>query len=236
MNLIQTIDLARNLLNEPLSACRTFPDNTSSFYTDSTLITYFNVIQDDLQNEIISEDEAFFETATYLSITDGCATYDLPSGTIKIKRVEDTRGNGQPTEIRPVTLNDKNTYSSLDIRCATFQGGGYYLVGETITLTQTPTFGGTAAIRITYSRDLADVSAATAISSIPPQHHQTIAWGIVRYALVQGQTNTDFGDRINREYEKRLKRLREFISKRQVQRPRQVKVMSGDTTQYNRGY
>ena len=109
---VQIIDTARALINEPLESGRTFPDDTSSFFADSTLLKFFNTVQQEIANNIIDADENYFLTSTFLNITDGCSTYDLPSGTIKIKRVEDVRAGSSnlPTEIRPVTINNRGEY------------------------------------------------------------------------------------------------------------------------------
>ena len=92
MTLIEVIDTARFLLNEDLAASRTYPDDSSSFFKDTTLQRYFNIIQEEMQNEIIQTFEDYFLTSTFLSITAGCAGYLLPSGTIKVRRLEDVRG------------------------------------------------------------------------------------------------------------------------------------------------
>jgi len=89
VTLIETIDAARALLNEPLSADRSFPDNTSSFYTDSQLIDYFNIIQQDVSTEIMQTFEDYFLTQTNLTISGGVSDYDLPSRFVKVRRVED---------------------------------------------------------------------------------------------------------------------------------------------------
>ena len=40
---IELIDRARDLLNEPLDSTRTFPDDSSSFFKDTTLRRYLNI-------------------------------------------------------------------------------------------------------------------------------------------------------------------------------------------------
>lgn len=221
MNLLETVDAARNLLNEPLEASRSFPDNTSSFWTDSILTTYHNLVQQDLQNVIVQADEEFFVTASYLGISAGTAEYTLPSDLIKVRRVEDNRDPGSPIEIVPVRLNDRGIlYSSEhEIRSRSNFQGGYYLRGNQIVLTDTPTFTNASAIRVIFSKRVADVTAGTNTSEIPAQYHHVTVWGIVQKALFQQQSDPEIA---TKEYEKGRMALKMEIENRQTQRPRRV--------------
>jgi hypothetical protein len=219
MTLIEVIDAARFLLNEDLDAARSYPDDTSSFFKDSTLQRFFNIIQEEVQNEIIDTYEDYFLTQTFLAITAGCAGYQMPSGTIKVRRVEDVRGSGDPVEIKPVTINDKG-YGFYELTSSVWKGGNYYLAGNELVLTSTPSFSNASAIRLHYIKRLPDVTAATGISEIPPNHHGTLVYGIYKMGLIQQQAPTD---KAELEYEKRLNRLKKHAESRQVQRPRRVK-------------
>ena len=224
MTLIEVIDNARALVNEPLSACRTFPDDTSSFWTDTQLTSYFNIVQSDVENELIQTFEDYFVTQTFLTISAGISEYDLPSGMIKLRRVEDTRGNGRTQEIRPVTINHaEEDYFTLE--SASFRGGSYYIRGNQIVLTSTPTFTDNSAIRLHYERKLTDLAIATATSELPPEHHQVLIWGIVRLCLFQQQSDTTLADN---EYFRRINNMKKQAENRQVQRPRLVKTVYGD--------
>lgn len=224
--LIEVIDKARNLLAEPLDSTRTFPDNTSTFFTDNILTTYHNLVQEEIQQELIQTYEDFFLTQTALNITDGCASYQLPSGLIKVRRVEDIRNqtNSDPIEIKPVTINNRDQNGFL-LDSGSFRGGGYYLHGTQIILTSTPSFTDASAIQLHYIKKIPDVTAATATSEIPVEFHNVIVWGIVKYALFQQQGDTTIADR---EYEKLLAKMKRDAENRQVQRPRKVKDVYKD--------
>jgi len=222
MTLLQVIDTARALVNEPLSAGRTFPDNTSSFWTDSILIDYFNVIQQDVSLEVMQSFEDYFLTQTTLNISANVTEYTLPTDFVKIRRVEDIRGSINPVEIRPVTLNDKAAGNRIFTEVSgIFVGGGYYIKGDTIVFTQTPATTEDSSIRVYYVKSLADISAGSSISEIPTEHHRVLVWGMVKYMLFQQQSDTTKADE---EYQRLLIKLRMQAENRQIQRPRRVKI------------
>lgn len=225
MTLVDVIDNARSLCNEPLTIGRSFPDNTSSFWTDSILIQYFNQVQQEVQNEIIQTFEDYFLTQTNLTIVNGTAQYALPTGFIKVRRVEDIRNPTDPVEILPTGINERGTKGPL-VRntSSTYWPGGYYLKGSYIVFTDTPTFSDTSAITLYYLKSLTDLSAASSVSDIPVEHHPVLVWGLVKNMLFQQQSDTAKADT---EYEKKLQRLRSYCEDRQVQRPRRVHRTSG---------
>lgn len=221
MTLIETIDAARGLLNEPLDSSRTYPDNTSSFWTDSILTTYFNIIQQEVQQEIIQTFEDYFLTSTDLAIVNGTSDYTLPTGFIKARRLEDRRVTTAPVEILPCTINDRSGGGGgkFTIASATVFAGGYYIRGNQIVLTDTPTYTNSAAIRLYYIKSLADVTAASLTSEIPIEHHRVLVWGIVKYALFQQQSDNTLA---NAEYDKHMSNIKKQAENRQIQRPRRV--------------
>lgn len=221
MTLQEVIDNARNLLNEPLSTTRTFPDNTSSFFTDAILTTYHNLIQNEVQNEIVQADEDFFVTQTFLSVSANIAEYTLPTNFVKARRVEDVRNAASPIEIWPITINQRSNMSPGGLRnnSADFRVGAYYLRGNQIVLTDTPTFTNNSAIRLHYVYRLTDIASGTSTSEIPIEHHRLLVWGVVKLALFQQQSDTALADR---EYEKHITRMRQEIEGRQTQRVRRV--------------
>lgn len=218
MTLIEVIDSARALLNEPLAAARTFPDDTSSFWTDTILAKYFNMAQQELQHEIIQTFEDDFVTQSYLSIVNGTAEYTLPSQTIKVRRVEDNRDVAAPVEIVPVTLNNRGGIVHY-VHCSTFVGGGYYIRGNQIVLTDTPTFTNASAIRVHFLKALADVTAGSNTSELPEGCTRCLIWGIVKLALFQQQSDTTIA---NAEYQNHLTKIQKQGEDRQIQRPRKV--------------
>lgn len=225
MTLIEAIDVARSLINEPLASTRTFPDNTSSFFTDTVLQGYFNHIQEEVQGDIEQSFEDYFLTQSFLSITAGCADYSIPSGTIKIRRVEDVRNATNPIEIVPVTLNNKYLGGISEVYSQVGVGNAYYIVGNRIILTETPTYSNASAIQLHRTKRLPDVTAGSNTSELPPEHHGILVWGVVKMALFQQQSDITLA---SLEYEKRLTKLRRFVENRQVQRPRKVNSTYGD--------
>lgn len=221
MTLIEVIDSARALANENLDSSRSFPDNTSSFWRDSDLINYFNMVQQEVALEIGQVYEDFFLTQTNISIVAGTAEYALPTDFMQMRRVEDRRSTS-PREVYPVTINEKEgDLGFYGAYSGSYPMGSYYLKGARIVLTDTPTFTDTSAIRMYYIQRLPDVSGATATSAIPVEHHRILVWGLLRYM----QTSQQGQDRnhIDLEYEKALIKLRQYCENRQIQKPRMVK-------------
>ena len=225
MTLIQIIDQARALAGEPLSATRSFPDNTSSYWADQTLVNYFNQVQSDLVQDIVQANEDFFTTHSDLNITDGCDTYAIPSGTLKVRRVENIRNDtNNPTEIRPVTLNNRDIASDfgplIDAGSPANLGQGYYLRGTQLVLTETPTFTDTAAIRLWFVRQPGDICAGTSISAIPVEHHRVAVWGLLE--MMQTEQQGDTKDAVIRYERGRLNMIKQ-VENRQTQRPKRVR-------------
>lgn len=226
MTLIQVIDVARGLLNEPLDASRTFPDNTSSFWTDAQLTAYFNLAQTEVQQEIVQSFEDYFITQTTLSIVNGTAEYTLPSGFNKIRRLEDVRDVRNPSPILPVSLNNRTGDNfSQERNSAAPVTGGYYIRGSQIILTETPTYTDASAIRMHYVKTIGDLSAGSETSEIPAEHHRALVWGVVKFALFQQQSDTTLA---NQEFEKHLIKIKMQAENRQLQKPRKVVRSQGD--------
>lgn len=218
MTLIEVIDAARGLAGEPLSSTRSFPDNTSSFWQDSVLISYVNLIQSDMAQEIIQANEDFFTTNSDLNITANCATYTLPSRFVLVRRVEDIR-TGTPTEIPPVTLNNRSHLGYVRNTSQAFDQG-YYLLGNNIVFDSTPTFSNTAAYRMWYARTPADLNTASDVSEIPVEHHRIMVWGLL--AMMQEEQQGD-SSKADARYERGLQKMVKQVENRQTQRARTVK-------------
>ncbi len=220
MTLIEVIDAARSLCNDELSACRTFPDNTSSFWKDSTLINYFNVIQQDVSLEIMQTFEDYFLTSTDFNISANVAAYTLPTRFVKCRRVEDLENSAAPYEILPTTINERNDSYFRRTNSGVLSYGYYKIQGNQFVLETTPDTTRNSAIRMHYIRALADVTAASNSSDIPVEHHRVIVWGLVRYMLFQEGRDTSKADG---EYQAMVLNLKKQAENRQIQRPRKVK-------------
>lgn len=225
MLMIDVIDAARAILNEPLSTARSFPDNTSGFWTDATLLSYFNLVQRDIMNDIIGVDEEYFVTQSALSIVNGTDNYAFPSGAIKIRRIEDIRQANNPVEVYPVDLNSRERAidSLYQLPSGTNYVGGYYIRGNRIVLTDTPTFTNASAIMVYYIREIPELTTtqATGVSEIPAEFHNLLVWGIVKYSQYQQGVADSFAAQ---EYERLNARMKNQAEDRQVQRSRRVKT------------
>ena len=219
--LIQTIDSARNLINEPLDSSRSFPDNTSSFWTDSVLTDYYNLISEEVFRELVDLDEAYFTTNTFLSIISGQAEYTLPSDLYKIKRVEDNRTTNT-LEIPQIKLSEKGR-AVVDLiavqRNRDAFANAHYILGNRIIFDITPNFTNDSAIRIHYAKRVERINSATSTNTIPPEFNNVVVWGIVKYALLQQQSEDTTSIR---EYERLLREMRKQGERRSIQRPRRV--------------
>jgi len=225
MTLIQAIDQARALLNEPLNTARTFPDNTSSFWTDNIMIGYHNLIQSEIQQELIQADENYFVTQTSITFVAGTGNYTLPTDLVKIRRVEDLRGDQtNPLEIAPVKMSERDKAQRSIVDTNPPLHGGYYLVGNQIHFIETPTNSLASAVRLFYVQRLTDVSAGSNSSEIPAEYHPILVWGIVKNCLFQQQADTSMADK---EYNSLMSKMKKQAESRQIQRPRKVSIRNG---------
>lgn len=222
MTLLEVVDTARLLINEPLDSSRTFPDNTSSFWTDSELIVYTNMVQQEIQNEIVQVFEDYFVTQTTFNIVSGCADYTLPPGFIKSRRLEDFRGSTiYPVEIEPITMNERiQRHPYVNQNNGSPLMNGYYIRGNQLVFNEAPDFTNSAAIRLFFVKGISDLSSQSQVSEIPLEHHRLMPVGVARYCLMRQQSDTS---RLDLEYEKGLQKLKMQCEDRQVQRPRKVK-------------
>lgn len=224
MTLLEVIDTARGIINEPLDSSRTFPDNTSSFWGDGILTTYHNLVQQEVQQEVIQSFEDYYVTQTTINVVGGVAAYTLPTDMIKLKRVEDLRDPNDPVEILPIKWSERGSDVDLLVQSSILWGGGYYFRGNQIVFDVTPNFTQGSAVTLSYVQRIADVTAATSTSAIPAEHHRVLVWGIVKLALFQQQSDTTLAVR---EYERQLDMMKKQIENRQIQRPRRVARTKG---------
>lgn len=222
MLVIEAIDQSRNLLSEPLSDTRTFPDDSSTFFTDTELLGFLNLVQQEIQQEIIRAGEDYFITQTTISIVADTSAYDLPGDFIKMRRVQDGRFQS-PIVIEPVTLNDPQFTSFPQI----IQGSNgvpreYYIKGTQIVFRPTPNFTTASAVTIHYVVRTPDFASSDSTQSltIPVQWQRAVVWGITKYALFKQQTPDNFADN---EYTKALKDIRQQADGRQSQKSRSVR-------------
>jgi hypothetical protein len=220
MTLVEVIDAARDILNEPLSSGRSFPDNSSGFWRDTTLQGYHNLAQVEVAQEIIQTFEDHFITDSFLNISAGVNRYGLPSTFVKMRRVEDLRGGG-PIEIMPVRLNEGGYYTPLGSINDVGLQAGYHLEGSSIVFEGTPTYTQNSSVRIWFIKNAPDVTAGTNSSELPTEAHRALVWGICKYAMHQQQADNNFAAI---EFEKHIRKIKEQAENRQVQTPRRVYI------------
>jgi hypothetical protein len=225
MTVIETIDLARDLLNEPLASGRSFPDDSSSFYEDSTLLGYFNREQQILQNILVQSHEHFFVTSTSIDIVADTDEYSLASGVMKLVRVEWIGGTNQdPIEIMPMSFNEKELHQGLKIGVtAVGDVRTYAIKGDSLLLRPKPKSTQASGVKYYYVQRLPDLASGTSTSPIPPEFHEAISWGIYKRSLIQQEASAESVTVALAEYNRLISEVRQWAENRQIQRPRFVK-------------
>lgn len=224
--LLEIVDLARSLLNEELSAGRTFPDDTSSFWRDTTLREYANRAQHEVAGMINQVHEFFFVTSTSITLSASVDEYALPLDVLKIVRVEDIVTENNPIELLPITFNDKDAYALnyntglLAVRENVGQPRQYAIKGDRIVFRPRPASNQASAIRVHYIKRLSDLSAASDVSEVPDEWYELLGWGVVKKAQYQQEGDTTVAIA---EFNRLSKGMMNSLENRQVQRPRFVK-------------
>lgn len=223
MTTIETIDLARSLLNEPLDSARTFPDNSSNFYQDSVLLKYYNQTQQEIANVIVQAYENYFATSTDITIIANQDTYTLHSSVLKVTRMEWIKDDvTNPEEIKPISFNEKDdAISSITRTNSTTRA--YAINGDSLILRPYPVNSEASAIRCHFIKKIPDSTAGSSVSEIPSTYHEALAWGIVKKALFQQEAGADSMAMASNEYSRIINKITEWCENRQIQMPRSVK-------------
>lgn len=229
MTTIQIIDMARDIIKSPLDASRTFPDDSSSFFKDSVLLNFLNRAQQEVQNRLVQTFENWFVTSTNISLSAGTESYDMPSGCLKILRMENIENSSNPIEIIPVSFNDKERFSNNMTTGITAISISlhYAIAGEKILLKPTTTRSVTNAIRIYYIKRLDDLSTGSSVSELPIEYHEILVWAILKKMAIMQESNPEFLSLVIGEYNRLLAEMTVTAEDRQVQRPRFVKKNRG---------
>ena len=220
--------MVRDLLSEPVnnSTTLTFPNDTDSFWKDSTLLTYLEQEEKDIANEISDADENFFVTQTSIDIVANTREYALPSDFRKMVRCEELQGSNT-TPLSPIAFNDKENYGYQDLS-ATDNICGYYIKGNYIGFSPEPQQTEASGVRLHYIQCVPDFDRSAIISSslesiIPKEHRELLVWGAVKRAMFQQESTGEQYMAALNEYNKRVTNLKKWIEDRQIQRPRRVK-------------
>jgi hypothetical protein len=227
MQVIEIIDFARNILKSPLDAARAFPDDSSSFFSDTILLNFLNREQNVLQNKLIQSFENWFTTSCAININSGQEAYDMPSGCMRIIRMESTEDPENPREIFPMSFNDKEKYSTVLVNGVTSVGqlNHYAIFGGKIYVRPKPKKSTTNGLTFFYVRKLDDLTSGTQVSDIPGEYHELLAWGIVKRGMIMQEANAEAIAIISNEYNRLYAEMAVNAEDRQSQRPRQVKRM-----------
>jgi hypothetical protein len=223
---IQVIDIARDYLKDPLASTRSFPDNTSSFFKDSTLLNFYNQAQQRIQNKLVQSFENWLVTSTSVSLVNGQEGYSLPSDMLKVVRIEDVQDTTSPVPLTPMSLNDKDDVSRGGVwvnLTSTRSVTNYAIKGKSFIVRPIPNINATNALKIYYSKRLPDFSSASSVSELPLEYHELLALGIVRRALIQQEASTEAIAVIRAEYNDLFREMTTTAEDRQVQRSRHVK-------------
>lgn len=226
MTVIETVDFCRDLLNEPLDSTRTFPDDSSSFYKDTTLLGYFNREQQVVQQVLIQSFENYFITSTSIDTVNNQEEYTMATSVMKILRME-WIGNGtgsDPIEIFPMSVNEKEYYQGLRIGVTSVGSVRTYAIkGRSFIFRPKPQTTQNSAIKYYFVQRLSDLSSGTSTSLVPPQYHEAIGWGIYKRALVQEEASVESITVALSEYNRLISEMRLSAENRQIQKPRFVK-------------
>jgi len=226
MTTIEVIDAARKILKDKLPSTRTFPDNSSSFFEDTEMLGWYNWAQLEVQNKLVQTFENWFVTNTGITIVAGTDSYPLPSGCLKVVRVEDITDTAAPVEILPMTFNDKDKHlSSLHINISGDSDIEYYAIyGGRFIFRPIPSSGGINKIRVYYSRRVEAIIDASSCSTIPDEYHELLVWSVVENGLIKQEATAEAMNVVLGRRNRLVADLVTTAEDRQVQRSRQVRI------------
>ena len=229
MTLIQVIDAARQIVKDELDSARTFPNNSSSFFTDSEMTTWFNLTQKEVQNKLIQTFENFFVTSTSIDIVANQEEYSMPIDHVKIIRVEDIQNTSAPIEVYPISFNDKERYTPIFNTNITALGyvHGYSIKGNSFIFRPRPDRSINSGVRVYYSKQIPDYVSATSCSIIPDNFHEALMWGVIRRAYAKQESTPEALSMAEGNFNRLMKEMVNTAENRQVQRSRRVKRRKG---------
>lgn len=227
MNLLQTIDTARGFLKDPLPATRSFPDDSSTFFTDTEMTRWYNMEQNSVQNQMIQTFENWFVTSTSITTVANTEEYTMPTDLVKVIRLEDYQNSQSPREMYPISFNSKDRYSSQYPweNTGTNLPGFYAIRGGNLVLRPIPKKA--SELKLYYSYRIPERVSATSCSAIPDEYHELMMWGMVKKGLVKQESTPEAYALAVQEYTRLLNELKSTSDNRQAQRSRRVKRRRG---------
>jgi len=225
MTVIEILTAARKILKDEI-ASGTFPNDSSSFFTDSEMLTWLNWAQREYQNKLVQAHEQWFVTATSINIIAGSEEYDMPCASLKIVRVEDIRDTSAPVEIYPITFNEKDKYSYFEQLSGANIGSivnQYAMRGNKFVFRPRPTTSMNSAVRVYYVRRVDDLVTASDISDIPLEYHELLVWSVVENGMIKQEATAEAMATVLARRNRLVADLAITAEDRQVQRSRQVR-------------
>lgn len=229
MNKLEIIDASRRILKDVLDPARSFPDDSSSFFTDSEMIDWHYWAEVEVQSKLIQTHENWFTTSTSINTVAGQEEYSMPCGVLNVVRVEDYTDSSAPIEIHPMSFNSKDRYgANLSTGHSSVGSVCYYAIqGSKFVLRPPPAETKTSAIRVYFSKIVPKTTSASTCSTIPDQYHELIIWGIVENGLIKQEANAEAMSVVLGRRNRLVEDLMKTGQSRQVQHPRQVRRKKG---------
>jgi hypothetical protein len=221
MTCIQIIDAARSILKDPLDSSRAFPYD-ESFYKDTDLLTDLNFEQRTIANKLIQTYENYFVTQTSIGVSSAQDYYQLPTDMIKILRLEDATNSNATIELIPTTFNDLDYFQPTIFGISSIGSITHYAMkGNYLVVRPVPSTNRT--LRLHYCKRLDDMVSQSQVSEIPLEYHEILMWGIVKRALIRGESTPEALQVAMGEYTRLYKEMEFTAEDRQVQRSRSVR-------------
>jgi hypothetical protein len=222
MTVIEIINAARSILKDPLETSRTFPDDVSSFYKDTDLLTDLNFEQRTIANKLIQSYENYFVTQTTIGISANQDYYSMPTDLIKVLRLEDSTNSNATIELIPTTFNDLDYFQPTIFGISSIGSITHYAMkGNYIVVRPVPATSRT--LRLHYCKRLEDLVSGSQSSEIPLEYHEILMWGVIKRALIRGESTPEAMQIAISEYSRLIKDMEYTAEDRQIQRSRTVR-------------
>lgn len=229
MTLLEVIDLSREFLKDELPATRAFPDDSSTYFKDTSLIRFYNAEQKRLQNKLVQSFENYFVTSTLTSVVSDTEEYSIPSGTIKIVRIENVETTNNPIPLTPISFNEKDTvsYDGRFVTNHTYTPTYYAIKGNSLILRPIPSKNITNGLKIYFSKRVSDITSASSVSVIPPEYHELLSIGVAVRGMQKQEASTESIAVLDKHYRELFNEMTLSAEDRQVQKSRTVRRVRG---------
>ncbi len=172
---IGLVEYASNLLN----------DRKRKWWSKAELISWINEEQHKIAARINRTHRHFFLTAATTAVVPDQDYYAMPSDMVKLFGIEvgESGSDTDPQPLVEIPLRDRDFYQMLD-RANEKRELGYFFVAGT-QFRPMPAMSGAGTIRIHYVKRLDRLVDNDDTSAIPEEHHELLAIGAARRALVK---------------------------------------------------